>query len=91
MSPVVGFTLKNFVYFLYSFKFIKIELTAVGSCPPVSNYNTQTGTGFGVTAKSNTQALLQIAATVTRSLDACLKVKINLMLTGAHYWYLSVR
>ena len=55
------------------------ELTAVGGFPPVTNYNTQTGTGFGIAAQSDTQALLQTAATVTCSLDASLRIKISMM------------
>lgn len=54
---------------------MKAELTAVSSFPPVSNCNTQDGTGFGVAAQSNTETLLQIAATVTGSLDASLQKK----------------
>lgn len=54
---------------------MKAELTAVSSFPPVSNCNTQDGTGFGVAAQSNTETLLQIAATVTGSLDASLQIK----------------
>lgn len=62
--------------------FIKAELTAVGSFPPVTNYNTQIGAGFGVAAQSDTQALLQTAVTVTCSLDASLEIEISFMSTG---------
>lgn len=42
-------------------------LTAVGSLPPVTKFNSKTGTCFGIVAQSNTQALDQIGTTVTSS------------------------
>lgn len=55
---------------------IKSELTTISSFPPITNDDPQTGAGFGITAQSNTQTLLQIATTVARSLDACLEMKV---------------
>lgn len=62
---------------IYIYMCVIIKLTAVCSGPPVAKLNTLTGAGFGVAAKSDTQALLQAAATVTRSLNACLKVNVH--------------
>lgn len=55
--------------------FFKAELTAVGCFPPVTDYNPQAGAGFGIAAQSDTQALLQTAATVTRSENASLEMR----------------